>query len=81
MDKLAAKLTRGKFICGDKMTVFDFLLAPYFTDRILNPNNRGKPHWDTAWAVAPDRVKQYITDFQGEISEHLANRPESKMGI
>ena len=81
MKQLEARLTKGKFICGDKLTVYDIEIAGYFTDRILNTHSKGKAYGPAALESAPDKVKQYVKDFQAEFADHLANRPESKMGL
>jgi glutathione S-transferase len=81
MADLEKSLTKGKFICGDNLTVFDIHVGGFFTDLVLNPHNKGAAHWATAWEKAPDRVKQYVADFKADFGDYFANRPESQMGI
>tara|TARA_B110000285_G_C14881051_1_gene493931 strand:+ start:414 stop:743 length:330 start_codon:yes stop_codon:yes gene_type:complete len=81
MKQFEARLTKGKFICGDKLTVYDIEIGGYFTDRILNVNSKGAAYGPAALAAAPERVQQYVRDFQAEFADHLAARPESKMGL
>ena len=81
MKLLEARLNKGKFVCGDKLTVYDIEIAGYFTDRVLNPNSKGKDFGPKALEAAPERVQQYVKDFQEEFKDHLTARPESKMGL
>ena len=75
------KSFKGKFICGDKLTVYDIHVGGFFTDMVLNPNNKGAVAWAAAMEKAPERVKTYIADFQAELGDYFTNRPESQMGI
>ena len=81
MASFEKRLTKGKFICGDDLTVFDIQVGGFFTDMVLNKNNKGAVHWAAAMEKAPQRVLTYVADFQAALGDYITNRPESAMGI
>ena len=38
--ELSKRLVKGKFICGDNLTYFDFMVAGFWTNIIENPNHK-----------------------------------------
>ena len=71
-------LGNSKFICGDNVTIYDFCIAGFFTDRVLNPNNErtNGDAWKAGWNNAPQRVKEYVKAFQEEMADYLKERAE-----
>ena len=74
MDKLASKLTDKTFLCGDKISIYDMVVAGYFTNTFVNPSAKDADVWARVWSKAPERVQKYIADFQEEMKEYLAAR-------
>lgn len=46
LDVLAKNLPDTKFIAGDQVTIYDFTIAGWFTNLVLNPNAKYKAHFD-----------------------------------
>ena len=65
-----------KFISGDTTTVYDFQVAGFFTNLVLNEFAKDKDVWAVEWEKAPARVKQYVADFQEDQKDYLAARPK-----
>jgi glutathione S-transferase len=50
-------LKHGKFICGDKLSVYDIVIGAFFTNTIKNPHNPGAEAWKKALdTFVPARV-------------------------
>ena len=77
MTTAATKLLgNSKFLCGDEITIYDLVIAGFYVNWVLNPNNgsRGGQYWSKSWSQAPARLKQYIDDFKTEMKEYLDKR-------
>ena len=75
LNSLSSKcLGDSKFLCGDEVTIHDFVVAGFFVNVPLNPNNVkvGPKMMASYEANAPDRLKQYITDFRTAMQAYLA---------
>ena len=44
-------LGKSKFLCGDKVTIYDFCIAGFFVNSVLNPNNpkTNGDIWKDSW--------------------------------
>ena len=62
------------------MTWYDFVIAGFFVNVAENPKNKGAAAWAKAMPEIPERVKQYLADFNTEMADYLANRPDSMIG-
>ena len=50
-------LKNGKFICGDKLSVYDIKIGALFTNTFKNPNNPAAEDWKKALdTFVPARV-------------------------
>ena len=54
-----------KYLCGDTLTIHDFMVGGTLHNMVSNPHNqfmtpKFKERWD---ASAPERLKTYLTDF------------------
>merc|ERR1719506_711123 len=56
VDKWAAHFLKGKFVCGDNLSIADFKVAPFLYAATL-------PGSEKAGLVMSARVKQYVEDF------------------
>jgi len=56
VDKWAANFLKGKFVCGDSLSIADFKAGPFLFAATL-------PGVEKAGLVMSDRVKQYAEDF------------------
>ena len=75
MNDLATKcLGNGKFICGDELTVADFIVGGIYTNLVKNPRNKCAALWEESYAQAPERLVQYVNDFEEAMAEYLAAR-------
>ena len=63
-----------KYICGDKLTIYDCQIAGLFTNLVCNPNSKDPELWSSAWEKAPERLKKYVSDFKEEMAEYLEKR-------
>ena len=66
LNSLATKcLGDSKFLCGETVTIHDFVVAGQFCNLVLNPNNiKVAPKMKACFdSKAPDRLKTYVTDF------------------
>ena len=80
LNSLSSKcLGDTKFLCGDTVTVHDYVVAGFFVNVVLNPNNvKVAPKMKATYEeCAPDRLKTYITDFQTEMADYLTVRAEN----
>ena len=67
-----------KFICGDKVTIYDMHVAGYIHNVMLNPKAEFASGWAECMAKhCPERVAQYLQNFREEFKDYLASRPES----
>ena len=64
-----------KYICGDDITIYDFVVAGMFTNFICSPTAKYAELFAEKYAAAPDRVKKYVDDFTAEMKEYLDARP------
>ena len=80
LEKFGRNLGATKFICGDKLTIFDFTIGGFFCNVVLNlkghHNQVWKKHLDEK---APDNVKAYLSNYQEAMKEYLEKRPEAAM--
>ena len=75
-EKVSAFLPADKkFLAGDQLTIYDFMVAGFMTNMLTNPNTKDPEKWAAAWEKAPDRIKQYYTDFTAEMKDYLDGRP------
>ena len=51
------------------------MVAGFMTNMLTNPNTKDPEKWAAAWEKAPDRIKQYYTDFTAEMKDYLDGRP------
>ena len=77
VEKFATRLTKGKYICGDDLSIYDFVVGGWMLDVCTNPNNQGKEAWDVVFPQIPERVKQDLADYKAENADYYAKRPES----
>ena len=69
-----------KFLTGDSVSVYDFVVAGFFTNFGLDPKNANYALWQEVFATAGPRVQKYVTDFREEMKDYLAARdPEITM--
>lgn len=67
-----------KFICGDKVTIYDMVIAGYIMNVMKNPKAPFADRWaDTMEQHCPERVKTYLQNFGEEFKSYLQGRPES----
>ena len=64
----------SKFLCGEKVSIYDFSVAGFFTNMVLNPKSAVAPLWAQVWEKAPERLQKYISDFQAELCDYLEKR-------
>ena len=65
---------------GDSVSVYDFVVAGFFTNFGLDPKNANYVLWQEVFATAGPRVQKYVTDFQEDMKDYLASRdPELTM--
>ena len=64
-----------KFLCGDSICEYDFVIGGFFPNVVLNPNSKLAEHFAKYYADAPASVKAYAADFQAEMKEYLDGRP------
>jgi len=51
MNDLGSKcLGKAKFICGDSVTVADFVVGGHFVNMVKNPENSSKELWAEGYA-------------------------------
>ena len=68
-------LGAGKFILGDKTTIYDCQVAGLWTNLICNPTSKDPELWAKTFEEhTPDRVKQYVADFKAANEAYLAGR-------
>ena len=80
--QLDKRLVKGKFICGDKLTWYDFMIFPLWTDLMENPHcNKIDMVKEKMEELCSDKVKQYVADCKAEMADYLQNRPESTRGF
>ena len=76
---LDKRLQNSKFLCGDKLSCYDFVVGGMWTNFVENPNNPGSAMMTEAiGAASSDRVKQYVADFKEELKDYLATRKPSQ---
>ena len=74
MAKLEKRLSADKkYLCGDELTIFDFIVAGFFTNVICNPSAKEAQLWATHYEKAPERVKKYVNDFKDEMKDLKCN--------
>ena len=81
LQKLEATLDQEpnfKFICGDKVTIYDMAVAGYFHNVVLNPKADHAAGWAECIAKhCSERITRYLQNFREEFNDYLKNRPES----
>jgi hypothetical protein len=66
-----------KFICGDKVTIYDMVIAGYMYNVMLNPKGNCADIWaDTMAKHCPEGVQKYLQNFREDLKEYFQNRPE-----
>ena len=77
-DKLAEHLQAnpsGRFLCGDSLTIHDFIVGGLLVNFVCNKNTRDWRVWADTWErAAPERVREYYGDFTEEMKEYLEGR-------
>lgn len=74
-EKLAELLpSNEKYICGNKLTIYDCTVGGFFFNIVLNPNAKFADKWAKAWEKAPQRVKGYAANFGHEMKDYLDER-------
>ena len=69
-----------KFLTGDSVSIYDFVVAGFFTNWVFNAKNVNYNTWQGVWATAGPRLQKYLADFQEEMKDYLASRdPEVTM--
>jgi len=69
-----------KFLTGDSVSVYDFVVAGFFTNWVLNAKNANYALWQECFATAGPRLQKYVADFQDDMKDYLAGRdPEVTM--
>jgi len=63
-----------KFLCGDSTTIYDFQVAGFLFNLILNPTSNDPEVWAKVWETAPDRLKKYADDFKEDMKDYLDSR-------
>merc|ERR1712150_224508 len=67
----------SKFICGDNLTIADFVVGGWFTNVVFNPN-RKTPKFNEAYEKhAPERLKTYNNDFATAMEDYLTARAQN----
>ena len=70
----------SKFLTGDSVSVYDFVVAGFFTNWVHNAKNANYALWQECYATAGPRVQKYVADFQEAMKDYLAARdPEITM--
>ena len=67
-------LGESKFLCGEEVTIYDFVCAGGILNSFANPNGRLGAEGKAAWEKAPERYKKYIADFSEVMKEYLDKR-------
>ena len=60
---LASKLEKSKWICGDKLTIYDLVIGCFLVDEVTNKKNGMVKMWSRSWLNCPERLKKYVEDF------------------
>ena len=82
LEQLDKRLIKGKFICGDKLTWYDFMIFPLWTDVIENPHQKKIDIIKEAMEeLMTDKVRQYVADCKAELVDYLKSRPDSVRGF
>ena len=68
-----------KYLLGDKLTFYDFAIAGFFHNMVLNERNPLAARWAAAWEKAPENLKKYVATFGDEFKDYLANRPKNTL--
>ena len=72
MEYLLSQKPEFKFICGDKVTIYDMVVAGYMHNVMMNPKAKCAHLWSaTMTEQCPDRVKNYLQNFRDEFKEYL----------
>ena len=79
MEKLEKRLPADKkYLCGDDLTIYDFLVAGIFTNVVCNPRAKDAALWQKHYEEkGPARVKKYVQDFTDEMKEYLESRVQT----
>jgi hypothetical protein len=67
-----------KFIHCDSTCIYDFQVAGFFCNLVLNESAKDKEMWAAEWEKAPERVKKYVADFQEDMKAYLDARPQGR---
>ena len=69
-----------KFLCGNKLVVYDFIIAGFWMNVVCNPCCKCKDEMCKLYdEKTPPKVKKYIECFKEEMKDYLAKRPECSM--
>ena len=74
---ISRKLSGKKFILGDSLKHIDFVILGWIVNVVLNGNNPMHAQWTASWEAAPANLKETVANFQEEMKEYLANRPNN----
>ena len=78
LNKSLAQKPSFKFLCGEELTIYDFTVAGYFYNVVLNPNAEFADDWKKAMKLhCPKRVWKYLNNFGKEMKLYLKKRPAS----
>ena len=72
------KLDVGKYVVGDQLTIYDFQVAGFFTNVVLNPHSRDYELWQESFKDASPQIREYVADFQKDMKDYLDDREEKK---
>ena len=61
--KLETLLPETKYLTGDTLSIYDFQVAGYFCNALLNPLNPLADKWAAQWENAGPKLKAYIANF------------------
>ena len=78
LGQLEKRLVKGKFLCGNTLTIWDFKIAGLWTNMIENPN---QTKIQGLMGHEPEKIKEYIRAFRDEMADYLNTRPESLRGF
>ena len=76
LQRFDARLQKSgtKFLCGDSITVYDFIVGGLFTNWLCNPNAKWAAELAPIWEGAPESIKVYVAAFKDELKDYLENR-------
>ena len=78
LNKSLAQKPGFKFLCGEELTIYDFTVAGYFHNVMLNPDAEFADGWAKSMKLhCSKRVWKYLNNFAKEMKMYLKKRPAS----